>query len=282
MQIELIDTFLDLLETRSFNKTAENIGVTQSTVSARVAALERAVGRKLFTRSRAGTDLTTAGLRFEPHAKSLRHAWEIALRATRSADNTALALQIGLQTDLAGSGIGDWMAEFRAALPETSFYLELDYSPQMCRELRAGRLDFGVMYTPHPGPDLHFESVGELRYVLVSTEGPDRAAVAPARHIRANYSPAFDQQFSLLYPDFIETPVASGQNAGVAGLLTSLGGSAFVLQDTARDLVAQGGYHIVKNAPAIGQTIYAAYHIRRRHSRAHQRLISIVRKHFAK
>jgi hypothetical protein len=44
MQIDLLDTFLDLAETRSYHRTAERLRVTQSTVSARVTALEQAVG----------------------------------------------------------------------------------------------------------------------------------------------------------------------------------------------------------------------------------------------
>ena len=48
MQIELIDTFLDLCETKSFNQTAERLGVTQSTVSGRVKTLEASVGVRLF------------------------------------------------------------------------------------------------------------------------------------------------------------------------------------------------------------------------------------------
>ena len=40
MQIDLLDTFLDLAETRSFHRTAERLRITQSTVSARVTALE--------------------------------------------------------------------------------------------------------------------------------------------------------------------------------------------------------------------------------------------------
>ena len=39
MQIELIDTFLDLCETRSFNRSAERLGITQSTVSGRIRSL---------------------------------------------------------------------------------------------------------------------------------------------------------------------------------------------------------------------------------------------------
>ena len=61
MNRQLLLTYMDVLETRNFNRTAERLGIMQSTVSARIAALEKSVGRRLFTRSRAGTDLTTAG-----------------------------------------------------------------------------------------------------------------------------------------------------------------------------------------------------------------------------
>ena len=47
MNLELLETFLDVLETRNFNRTAERLGTTQSTVSMRIRALEAAVGRAL-------------------------------------------------------------------------------------------------------------------------------------------------------------------------------------------------------------------------------------------
>ncbi|PSQ93868.1 MAG: hypothetical protein BRD57_01310, partial [Proteobacteria bacterium SW_6_67_9] len=55
----MLDTFLDLLETRNFHDTAANLEVTQSTVSARIRALEQALGARLFVRGRGGgTELT--------------------------------------------------------------------------------------------------------------------------------------------------------------------------------------------------------------------------------
>ena len=59
MQPDQIDTFLDLCETRSFHRSADRLGVTQSTVSGRLASLERALGVTLMRRSRAGCELTT-------------------------------------------------------------------------------------------------------------------------------------------------------------------------------------------------------------------------------
>ncbi|MEL6206310.1 MAG: LysR family transcriptional regulator [Pseudomonadota bacterium] len=280
MQNDQIETFLDLAETRSFNRTAERLGVTQSTVSARLAALEKVVGTKLFSRSRAGTDLTTAGLAFAPHARALRHAWTEALRAARHSAPTALTLRIGLQTDLADAHIGDWVSQFRSLFPETSFYLELDYSTQMSADLVTGQLDLAVMYSPRMGPDLYIESVGELRYRLVSSETDQRAQIDPATYIRGSYSAVFEQQHQALFPELTEAPLASGQNAANVGLLRALGGAAFVLEDLAADMVSNGDFALVRDAPPIPQTVYAGIHVRHRHARAYRRLIAIVKRYF--
>jgi DNA-binding transcriptional LysR family regulator len=102
MNIEQIETFLDLCDTRSFNKTADRLGVTQSTISGRVRALENALSCRLLERSRAGTDLTTEGLRFEPHARAMRLAWRDGLQDARGAGSAARTARIGIQHDLSG------------------------------------------------------------------------------------------------------------------------------------------------------------------------------------
>ena len=277
MQIELLDTFLDLIDTRSFHRTAERLHVTQSTVSARVQALEAAVGARLFTRSRAGTNLSTEGLRFEPHAKALRHAWTEAQRAVEPSP-TAITLRIGIQNDLAAGQIGDWVQNFRRALPDCAFYIEPDYSLQMCRDLDRGALDFAVVYSPQSLPDLHIVSVGEVRYRLVSSEGATRDQVSPQRYIRGSYSAAFDTAHAQAMPDHTAALLASGQNAAVAGLLQSMGGSGFVLEDTAGRLISGGAFQMVGDVELIAQPIYCVMHQRHRTSRMHRRLTRIVAK----
>ena len=280
MQIELIETFLDLCDPRSFHRTADRLGVTQSTVSGRIRALERATGRRLFTRGRAGTELTTEGLMFAPHARSLRLGWAEALAATRQAGDSALTLRIGLQNDLAANHIGDWVNAFRAAFPGVSFYVEPDYSTSMCAELAAGSLDLALLFTPKPLPDLHFESVGELAYRMVSTEADRLSEVRAERYILPNYSPAFAQTHALLHPGLATAQVGSGQNAAVAGLLQRLGGSTYVLQETAQSLAAAGEARMVRDAPSISQTVFAALHLRNRHRPTHRRLVRLLRSSF--
>lgn len=282
MNAELIDTFLDLAETRSFNRTADRLGITQSTVSSRIASLERSVGGRLFTRSRAGTALTTTGLRFEPHARILRRSWVEALRASQDQGTAALSLRIGLQMDLVGPETGAWVTSFRNFLPESAFYIELDNSAQMCVDLLAGHLDLAVLYTPRTSPDLHFESVGEVLYRLVSSDGETRSAVNPDRYIRGDFSPAFKIQHDRLYPAWTAVPLACGHSTTITRVLATDGGSAFLREDEAERLVATGDFAFVTDAAPIAQTIHAALGVRQKHEHAYRRLVGLVRERLAR
>lgn len=280
MQIELIETFLDLCDTKSFNRTADKLGVTQSTVSGRIRALEATLGRTLFTRSRAGTELTLEGLQFETHARALRHSWNEAVHATRSAGTAAMRLRIGMQHDLTGSTIGGWVRGFRAALPDTAFYIEADYSPAMSSDILIGALDFAVMYTAKVHPDLYFETLGEIGYRMVSTVTDRIEGVRVEEYILTNFSPAFAATHAGLYPELSGAAVSSGQSTAVAGLMLSMGGSAYVIDEMAREMVAAGQCQLVEDAPVISQAVFAGVHLRNRHRAAHRRLLHYLRDHF--
>ena len=68
MKIDHIRTFLEIATCGNFKRAAGNLNVTQSTVSARVKAMEEQFGRPLFTRGHAGVELTYAGQRFRRYA----------------------------------------------------------------------------------------------------------------------------------------------------------------------------------------------------------------------
>jgi LysR family transcriptional regulator, flagellar master operon regulator len=173
------------------------------------------------------------------------------------------------------------VAEFRAALPETAFYIEPDYSNQMCADLLTGILDFAVMFSPKPHPDLHFESVGDVTYKMVSTETARLAEVAPDRFIFAHFSPAFEEMHRQMTPDLAASPISVGQSGSVVSLLTAMGGSGYVLEKTAADLVAGGRFMAVEDAPDLRQPVFAALHIRHRTQSLHRKLTQLVASHFS-
>ena len=60
MDTELARTFLSVVAAGSFVKASERLFVTQSTVSARIQALEEYLRCQLFVRNKGGTTLTPA------------------------------------------------------------------------------------------------------------------------------------------------------------------------------------------------------------------------------
>lgn len=276
MQIDQVETFLDLLDTRSFNRTADRLGVTQSTISGRVKALEKALGERLFERSRSGTQPTTAALRFEIHARVLRRAWADG-KADVKPFGAAVMLRIGIQHDLIDNHIADWLAALRSALPDCGFYVDGDYSTQMCRDLENGALDLGVVFTPRPSPDLHFESMGEVAYQMVSTTPALLAGIKPADYILPNYAPAFAQTHAALLPGLSLGSVSSGQAAALRGLFTALGGATYLPKEMAKALIQDGFAHAVPDAPTITQPVFVAMHLRNRHRAAFRRMAKSLR-----
>lgn len=276
MQVDLIETFLDLMETRSFNRTAERLNITQSTVSHRVKALEAQFNRKLFTRNKGGTVPTAAGLRFLDYAKALQNQWHEATRAVTNAGALERSMRLGIQHDLAEAFAGEWLSAIRLELPTTEIYMEADYSNQMNRDLGAGDLDLAMLYTPHYLPDLHYERIGDLHYVMVSADTSSLSDVRIESYIQAIYSPAFDRAHRLALPHLSVAPVASGQNMAITMLLHSLGGAAYVTTATADRLVRSGRANLVVDAPVIPQTVYAATSLRTRHAHQYRKIIGAM------
>ncbi|MFD2403707.1 LysR family transcriptional regulator [Novosphingobium soli] len=75
----LLRYFLAVAETGNFSRAAKRVSVTQPTLSAGIAKLERELGARLFDRDRQGVALTPAGSRFLVRARRIAAEYEHAL-----------------------------------------------------------------------------------------------------------------------------------------------------------------------------------------------------------
>jgi len=161
-------------------------------------------------------------------------------------------------------------------MPEAAFYLQSDYSAQMCADILTGIQDFAVMYSPTPHRDLHFESVGDVAYRMVSTTTDRLEEVDPAHFIFAHFSAAFEQMHRELTPELARAPVSVGQSATVVSLLTEMGGTGYVLDRTASGLIETARFRLVEDAPVLRQPVYVAMHLRHRTSPMHRQTCRLV------
>ncbi|MFN3399853.1 MAG: LysR substrate-binding domain-containing protein, partial [Ferrovibrio sp.] len=207
---------------------------------------------------------------------ALHTQWHEATRAVTSAGALERSMRLGIQHDLAEAFAGEWLAAIRLDLPTTEIYMEADYSNQMNRDLGAGDLDLALLYTPHYLPDLHYERIGDLHYVMVGTDASALSDIKVEAYIQAIYSPAFDRAHRLALPHLSAAPVATGQNMAITMLLHSLGGAAYVTAATADRLVQSGRAKLVADAPVIPQSVYAATSLRTRHAHQHRKIIGAM------
>ena len=71
MDLDAVRTFVAAADGGQFQVAADELSITQQAVSKRVAALERDLGVRLFTRTARGVQLTIDGQAFLPHAREL-------------------------------------------------------------------------------------------------------------------------------------------------------------------------------------------------------------------
>ncbi|HEX3786577.1 MAG TPA: LysR family transcriptional regulator [Pseudonocardiaceae bacterium] len=83
MDLDAVRTFVAAADTGQFQEAAAVLSITQQAVSKRVAALEKDLGVRLFTRTARGAQLTIDGRTFLPHARELLRVAERADASVR-------------------------------------------------------------------------------------------------------------------------------------------------------------------------------------------------------
>jgi len=248
MNIDLARTFLEIVETGNFNKAAERLNVTQSTVSMRIKALEDEIGRSLFVRSKAGTELTAAGVQFRRYATMLVRVWEQARQEIALPPGFRTVLNIGGQFSLWDRLLVQWIPWMRTALPDVAIRAEVGLSDGLMRQLAEGMLDVGVMYSPQSRPGLAIEKLLEERLIMVSTK---KRSVDEwdDDYVLVDWGPEFRQCHGQSFPD-MKTPAVS-VGLGALGLqhILSYGGTGYFPMRVIRPLLANGRLFEVTGAP---------------------------------
>ena len=80
MNIQVYQSFLTVVQFRSFTQAAKYLNFTQPTISNHITALEEEYGVILFTRDGKNVYLTQAGKNFVPIAKQIMQDYQIVRR----------------------------------------------------------------------------------------------------------------------------------------------------------------------------------------------------------
>lgn len=258
MDIALIRTFLEVAATGSFVNAADRLYVTQSAVSLRVQRLEDSLGRQLFTRSKAGAELTSAGKEFERYALSLIKIWEEARQQVAIPEGFTDSLAIGAQYSLWPRLGFRWIDQLRQTRPDLNIRAELGMPDRLTRFLIEGVVQAGLLYTPQLRPGLAVEKVMEEELVLVAP-WEDPTMDLQGRYAFVDWGPEFVQAHALHLPDLTNPGLTLSLGALGAEFIRRRDFAAYLPARYVKRLIDAGELHLVPDAPTFPYPVWAVW-----------------------
>lgn len=148
MTILQVNYFLAAAGAGSLTQAAQELGISQPTLSEQIRKLEQSVGVALFTRAKQGLTLTEAGQRFLPHARKVARDYTAAMDSVsgiRDRQEGTVAFGMFNSGQYVLSGL---IPAFRSLYPNIHVRVIGSNSAQVADLVRAGRLEAGVVALP--------------------------------------------------------------------------------------------------------------------------------------
>jgi DNA-binding transcriptional LysR family regulator len=149
MQIENFKIFADLVETRSFSKSAKLNGITQSAVSQQARAMERHFKTLLIDRSQKQFQLTREGQRVYEAAKEILHNYE-KLQSELQEMKKVISGTIRISTiySIGLHELPPFIKKFLHDFPSVNVRVEYRRSNLVYEDLLHNSVDFGLVAFP--------------------------------------------------------------------------------------------------------------------------------------
>ena len=149
MEIRVLRYFLTIAREGSITSAAEQLHITQPTLSRQIKDLEDELGQKLFHRSSHSMKLTQEGFIFRQRAEEIVAMVDKTSAEFLSMDKPLAGdIYIGGGETLAVSLIADLIAELRSEYPDIRYHLYSGNETDVTERLDRGLLDFGILVQP--------------------------------------------------------------------------------------------------------------------------------------
>jgi LysR family nitrogen assimilation transcriptional regulator len=175
-----IRAVIAVCEEGSFTRAAERENATQSGISQHVAAVERALGVRLFQRSASGVAPTPAGLRYYRNCVEAVGMLESAYEQARAlAGSVTGELRIGLMPTFTRAVLAPVLEDFVPQHPDVRLHIVEGYSGLLTDMVLSDALDFAVVPAFEGRVGLSSRLLVRDREMLISGRASGFAPLAP-------------------------------------------------------------------------------------------------------
>ncbi|MDU3756563.1 MAG: LysR substrate-binding domain-containing protein [Klebsiella pneumoniae] len=144
LEIDLLRTFVAVVETGSFSRAGHRIGRSQSAVSMQIQRLEQSIGKRLLHRGTKAISLSATGADFLVQAKRILkladEAWASVTRPEESG-----CVRLGVPDDYAAFLLPPVLEQFSAEHPLVTVELICEPSLSLSRFIEEGKIDLAIV-----------------------------------------------------------------------------------------------------------------------------------------
>lgn len=197
MDIKHLQYFLEVSNTESFTKAAENLYISQPALSRTIKTLEEDLGISLFNRSRKKVTLTEAGKILYKHSLKIKQEMtELEQELDEQRSLKTGNIRIGLPTVVNSFFFSKLFADFHKQYPGVTFHLEEKGSKVIIDKIYNEIFDCGVVVLNHHMPLNFYTFVEDQLQLVVSSHHP------LAKESQVQIDSLRDESFIMFKQDF--------------------------------------------------------------------------------
>lgn len=146
--LKQIEAFIWVADLGSFRKAASRLNTTQPNISARISALESALGAHLMERDAGSVRLTTKGKELLKYARQILRSTEELVAASGKRTLFQGALRLGVTEMIVHTWLHDFLRKLKEHYPSITVELTVDVSVNLEKELQARSIDLALQNEP--------------------------------------------------------------------------------------------------------------------------------------
>lgn len=236
MDTQNLRTFLTLADVKNFTQTASLLYIAQSTVTNRIAELEKEVGKQLFIRNKKKLSLTREGLLFQEYARRIVDLEEMSIREMNSQAFSRASLRIGTTNTIYQCHLEPLLTKMLKDETRYALNVTISHSVSLLQMLQDGLLDLSFTYQPlqKPGFCCRRFRTDELLLVTSSQNDHYQKGIRKEELPRLNYLfcnfalQEVGQFIRELFPPFYQFPFEIDNSTKLAAYLCEGIGLSFL------------------------------------------------------
>jgi DNA-binding transcriptional LysR family regulator len=165
-----LETFCRVADLKSFSKAADDLFLTQPTVSGHILSLEKSLSLRLFDRTSREVRLTPAGKVFLAYAsRILSHRKDLLNALSEFSQGIGGELSLGASTVPGEYVLPKLMGYFKKDHPHSIISLKIADTKEVVQYILQDNVEFGMVGAKLNHPSLHYEKYEEDEIVVAAS-----------------------------------------------------------------------------------------------------------------